>query len=158
MPSVVSKPVVAELGKEASESLPEWVKYAAIGGAALATIGVAYVLFGPNEEKAKKSKKAKKKGAADSTEAGPAKNKTKVEMEDLPEDDEETLPRDPLERAVGAKNKGNKYFRGGKYDQAIKCYSDAIELCPKEKKTDLSTFYQNRAAAYDQLVSLPFKF
>uniref|UniRef100_A0A672KVJ7 Mitochondrial import receptor subunit TOM70 n=1 Tax=Sinocyclocheilus grahami TaxID=75366 RepID=A0A672KVJ7_SINGR len=56
----------------------------------------------------------------------------------------------PLDRAQSAKNKGNKYFKAGKYDQAIQCYTDAISLCPKEQKGDLSTFYQNRAAAYEQ--------
>uniref|UniRef100_A0A8C2ETI1 Mitochondrial import receptor subunit TOM70 n=1 Tax=Cyprinus carpio TaxID=7962 RepID=A0A8C2ETI1_CYPCA len=59
---------------------------------------------------------------------------------------------DPLDRAQSAKNKGNKYFKAGKYEQAIQCYTDAISLCPKEQKGDLSTFYQNRAAAYEQLL------
>ena len=63
-------------------------------------------------------------------------------------------PQDPLAKAIACKNKGNKYFRGGRYELAIKCYTEAIELCPKAKETDLSTFYQNRAAAYEQLVSL----
>ncbi|XP_069060849.1 mitochondrial import receptor subunit TOM70 isoform X2 [Pleurodeles waltl] len=57
----------------------------------------------------------------------------------------------PLDRAQAAKNKGNKYFKAGKYEQAIQCYTEAIGLCPSEKKVDLSTFYQNRAAAYEQL-------
>ena len=35
---------------------------------------------------------------------------------------------------------------------AIKCYTEAIDLCPKSNKSDLSTFYQNRAAAYEQMV------
>ncbi|XP_031696733.1 mitochondrial import receptor subunit TOM70-like [Anarrhichthys ocellatus] len=56
----------------------------------------------------------------------------------------------PLDRAQAAKNKGNKYFKAGKYENAIQCYTEAIALCPTEKKTDLSTFYQNRAAAYEQ--------
>ena len=60
---------------------------------------------------------------------------------------------DPLEKALASKNKGNKYFKGGRYELAIKCYTEAIEVCPESKKTDLSTFYQNRAAAYEQLVS-----
>lgn len=59
----------------------------------------------------------------------------------------------PLQRAQSYKNKGNKYFKGGKYKEAIKCYDDAIEACPPEEKVDLSTFYQNRAAAYEQQVS-----
>ncbi|KAI9535926.1 Mitochondrial import receptor subunit TOM70 [Dissostichus eleginoides] len=56
----------------------------------------------------------------------------------------------PLDRAQAAKNKGNKYFKAGKYENAIQCYTEAIALCPTEQKTDLSTFYQNRAAAYEQ--------
>ena len=48
-------------------------------------------------------------------------------------------------------NAGNKYFRGGRYELAIKCYSEAIEYCPTENSLDLSTFHQNRAAAYDQM-------
>uniref|UniRef100_A0A8B9K246 Translocase of outer mitochondrial membrane 70 homolog A (S. cerevisiae) n=1 Tax=Astyanax mexicanus TaxID=7994 RepID=A0A8B9K246_ASTMX len=56
----------------------------------------------------------------------------------------------PLDRAQAAKNKGNKYFKAGKYEQAIQCYTEAISMCPREQKSDLSTFYQNRAAAYEQ--------
>ncbi|XP_040418598.1 mitochondrial import receptor subunit TOM70 [Cygnus olor] len=57
----------------------------------------------------------------------------------------------PLDRAQAAKNKGNKFFKAGKYEHAIQCYTEAISLCPPEKNLDLSTFYQNRAAAYEQL-------
>ena len=60
---------------------------------------------------------------------------------------------DPLEKAQVAKNKGNKYFKGHKYKQAIDCYTEAIGICPPENKKDLATFYQNRAAAYEHLVS-----
>uniref|UniRef100_A0A669CK19 Translocase of outer mitochondrial membrane 70 homolog A (S. cerevisiae) n=1 Tax=Oreochromis niloticus TaxID=8128 RepID=A0A669CK19_ORENI len=56
----------------------------------------------------------------------------------------------PLDRAQASKNKGNKYFKAGKYENAIMCYTEAIALCPTEQKSDLSTFYQNRAAAYEQ--------
>uniref|UniRef100_A0A8C3GD70 Mitochondrial import receptor subunit TOM70 n=1 Tax=Cairina moschata TaxID=8855 RepID=A0A8C3GD70_CAIMO len=57
----------------------------------------------------------------------------------------------PLDRAQAAKNRGNKFFKAGKYEHAIQCYTEAISLCPPEKNLDLSTFYQNRAAAYEQL-------
>ena len=60
----------------------------------------------------------------------------------------------PLEKAQAAKNKGNKYFKAAKYDQAIKCYTEAIRICPPENKQEIATFYQNRAAAYEQLVSI----
>merc|ERR1711936_1414774 len=75
----------------------------------------------------------------------------KVTVEDAPEEEDIEKIEDPLEKALAAKNKGNKYFRGGRYELAIKCYSQAIEACPEGKKSDLSTFYQNRAAAYEQL-------
>ena len=52
------------------------------------------------------------------------------------------------------KDEGNKYFKSGKYAGAIKCYDNAIEICPKDNKLDLSTFYQNRAAAYEQMVGM----
>lgn len=60
----------------------------------------------------------------------------------------------PVERAQAAKNRGNKYFKGGVYDKAIECYTEAIDICPANQKDDIATFYQNRAAAYEQLVSV----
>jgi len=57
-----------------------------------------------------------------------------------------------VQKAQSAKNKGNKYFKAGRYDKAIECYTEAIEVCPSNRHEDLSTFYQNRAAAYEQLV------
>ena len=76
---------------------------------------------------------------------------TGVTMEDADEDGVDEIA-DPLARAVALKNKGNKYFKGGRYSQAVKCYSESIDNCPRENKSDLSTFYQNRAAAYEQMV------
>ena len=71
----------------------------------------------------------------------------------------EFLPifQNPLKRALAFKTEGNKYFKSGKYAEAIKCYDSAIEICPTDKKLDLSTFYQNRAAAYEQLVKKTFR-
>ena len=64
--------------------------------------------------------------------------------------------RTPHEKAVAAKNRGNKYFKGGRYELAIRCYTEAIEVCPEKETLDLATFHQNRAAAHDQLVSRRF--
>ncbi|XP_052286193.1 mitochondrial import receptor subunit TOM70-like isoform X2 [Dreissena polymorpha] len=60
---------------------------------------------------------------------------------------------DPLAKAVEMKELGNKAFKNGKYDEAIKFYTQAIEQCPPERENDLSTFYANRAAAYEKLKS-----
>lgn len=57
----------------------------------------------------------------------------------------------PLQQAQRFKNEGNAFFKKGKYDEAINMYNKAIETCPEDNKTDLATFYQNRAAAYEQL-------
>ena len=38
---------------------------------------------------------------------------------------------------MAAKGKGNKYFKGGRYELAIKCYTEAIEVCPEGKIDDL---------------------
>ena len=64
----------------------------------------------------------------------------------------------PEEQAQSSKLRGNKFFKGGKFEQAITCYTEAIELCPKEKLEDISTFHQNRAAAYEQLVIFDLDF
>lgn len=56
-----------------------------------------------------------------------------------------------LEKAIQYKNEGNTRFKGGKYNEAIELYDKAIETCPRTHAHDLSTFYQNRAAAYEQL-------
>ncbi|BFZ25550.1 hypothetical protein BsWGS_28589 [Bradybaena similaris] len=58
-------------------------------------------------------------------------------------------PQSRQDLAQAAKNKGNKFFKEGKYDDAIVCYTEAIRTCPPDIKTDMSTFYQNRAAAYE---------
>lgn len=57
----------------------------------------------------------------------------------------------PLEQAIEFKNQGNERFRGGKYDEAIALYDKAIHSCPSTDINELSTFYQNRAAAYENL-------
>lgn len=57
----------------------------------------------------------------------------------------------PAPDAQAFKSRGNKFFKGTKFEKAIECYTKAIELCAKEDQADLSTFYQNRAAANEQL-------
>lgn len=57
----------------------------------------------------------------------------------------------PFQRAQRFKTEGNEMFRRGKYDEAIASYNKAIEIIPEEYKSDLATYYQNRAAAYEQL-------
>uniref|UniRef100_A0A673IBL8 Mitochondrial import receptor subunit TOM70 n=1 Tax=Sinocyclocheilus rhinocerous TaxID=307959 RepID=A0A673IBL8_9TELE len=120
-----SKPVEPQSGS----GLPRWQLALLVGTPIVLGVGAVYLW---NRSRGKE-KQGKKNG----------ERKT-------PEGSEAEMILSPLDRAQSAKNKGNKYFKAGKYDQAIQCYTDAISLCPKEQKGDLSTFYQNRAAAYEQ--------
>lgn len=56
-----------------------------------------------------------------------------------------------LDQAIVWKNEGNRSFRSGKFNDAIRSYGDAIAHCTLDHPTELATFYQNRAAAYEQL-------
>ncbi|GFR07346.1 mitochondrial import receptor subunit TOM70 [Trichonephila clavata] len=60
-------------------------------------------------------------------------------------------PETPFSKAKAFKEQGNKFFKEGQFDKAIECYTSAIEICPPEQSEDLATFYQNRAAAYENL-------
>ncbi|CAD8145329.1 unnamed protein product [Paramecium pentaurelia] len=48
-----------------------------------------------------------------------------------------------LQEALAKKEEGNKFFAEKKYDEAIKCYSEAIDHNPNEP-----IYYSNRAACY----------
>jgi len=157
MAGVGSVPVAAD--SSSGSSVPKWVYALAIGVPVSAAL--LYILFGPGDDDTKKRKvKSKKepsaveKKTATSTATPKASEKTDVPQGVIVEDVPEDAPTDPLEKAVAAKNRGNKYFRGGRYELAIKCYTEAIELCPSENTMDLSTFHQNRAAAYDQMENM----
>ena len=56
------------------------------------------------------------------------------------------------------KNEGNKNYINEEYELAIKCYTEAIKLCPKDLKKDISICYQNRAASYDKLVIKTYRY
>lgn len=63
-----------------------------------------------------------------------------------------TYPKTPLEIAIDHKNQGNKHFQNKEFDKAVECYTDAILSCPQDDTNELPKFYQNRAAAYENLV------
>jgi import receptor subunit TOM70 len=78
-------------------------------------------------------------------------NKTNVKKIVVDKTETEIDIKDPFEKAMSFKSKGNKLFKSGKYMEAIECYTNAITECPDNKTDDLSTFYQNRAASYEML-------
>ncbi|XP_015765073.1 PREDICTED: mitochondrial import receptor subunit TOM70-like [Acropora digitifera] len=123
--------------QESSGSLSKW-QIAALIGVPVATacvVGGFYYW---------KTSKASSEDDVEKGETGTADDET-AESKDASEEN-----RSPAERAAAVKLRGNKYFKGGKFDLAIQCYTEAIELCPEDNKTDLATYYQNRAAAYAQ--------
>ncbi|CAG2240095.1 DNAJC7 [Mytilus edulis] len=73
---------------------------------------------------------------------------TEDEVVDLTEDSSEPeIPEpDPEILAENKKEEGNTYYKQKLYQQALSCYSDAINLCPK-----FAAYYGNRAAVYMML-------
>ncbi|KAH8856357.1 Mitochondrial import receptor subunit tom70 [Schistosoma japonicum] len=61
--------------------------------------------------------------------------------------DAELTPETPLEAALALKLKGNKFFKGGQYAQAISLYDEGLKKCPLDAVQERAAFYQNRAAA-----------
>lgn len=133
-----------------SINLPKW-QIAVLLGVPL-TIGLGYLVWRKQTESTDISENSNKKKKELS------KNKTisldgDSSISENPEIKEENqkMEKLPLEQAQDFKNEGNYYFKHGKFDEAIIKYDLAIELCPKTNPIDLSTFYQNRAAAYEHL-------
>ncbi|VDI31838.1 mitochondrial import receptor subunit TOM70 [Mytilus galloprovincialis] len=130
-----------------SEGWSKWQIGLAVGVPAVVVGG--YLLYKRRKNK-KSDKEQSSNGAKKKSSTGEDKSvKDKLESQN---DLEKELS--PLEKAQADKNKGNKFFKGGRYDQAINCYTDAIKVCPPEEKQDLATFYHNRAAAYEKLMNL----
>jgi len=67
--------------------------------------------------------------------------------------DDEDTPRSIMKRLNA---KGSDLFRKRKYEEAIAEYTKAVEASPgdEETKVDLSTIFQNRAAAYENVEQL----
>uniref|UniRef100_L7MA59 Putative translocase of outer mitochondrial membrane complex subunit n=1 Tax=Rhipicephalus pulchellus TaxID=72859 RepID=L7MA59_RHIPC len=127
-------------GEAASEAgLSKW-QYALIFATPVAA-GLAYWYY----------KKARARGKPPGASAGETKRSKSVDKSQTNHSRGSNDAKDPFERAKAFKNQGNKYFKEGKFDKAIECYSEAIELCPPQNKNELATFYQNRAAAYENL-------
>lgn len=62
-----------------------------------------------------------------------------------------------MKKAEYLKDKGNVFFKSGNYEEAIKYYTEAIDVCPDQEILQKSTFFQNRAAAYERLVCILYQ-
>ncbi|OWF43976.1 mitochondrial import receptor subunit TOM70-like [Mizuhopecten yessoensis] len=146
--AAASKSVVSD--PNSTDTWPKWQVALAIGAPLAVVIGGLWVYRRSKRKDAKSS--PKKQDGRDNTASPPKTGKDKsstpspTKPASIPDEDQT-----PLEKAQAEKNKGNKYFKGTRYDQAITCYTQAIRMCPPGNKTDLATFYHNRAAAYEKL-------
>lgn len=119
---------------QSGSSFPKWQIAVALG--ATGAIGLGYWYLRQQSLKSKKNNLSNM-------------SKSSVSLDDATQD--LNIKESPLQQAQRYKNEGNIFFKKGKYDDAISMYNKAIEACPEVHTTDLSTFYQNRAAAYEQL-------
>uniref|UniRef100_A0A667XNQ5 Translocase of outer mitochondrial membrane 70 homolog A (S. cerevisiae) n=1 Tax=Myripristis murdjan TaxID=586833 RepID=A0A667XNQ5_9TELE len=137
-----SKPVEPQSGS----GLPRWQLALLVGTPIVLGVGAVYLW--------NRSRTKERRGKGSGERKTPEGSASPVQGQDgAARGNREQENMSPLDRAQAAKNKGNKYFKAAKYEQAIQCYTEAIALCPSDQKADLSTFYQNRAAAYEQQVS-----
>lgn len=138
-----------------SNAFPKW-QLAVLIGAPIA-FGLGYLYYSRNQESAIEdesdgNKKADGKKLKDSGKSISIDGDTTASKDPVANGvKKETKKLSPFEQAVKFKESGNESFKNGKYDAAIELYDKAIEICPATNKIDLSQFYQNRAAAYEQL-------
>ncbi|XP_075224897.1 translocase of outer membrane 70 [Lycorma delicatula] len=139
-----------------------WLKWQiAVAVGAPVAIGVGYWYLARKSKKSDPEVKASKESlnfkdsststlACNSTSSSPLteinSEKNEKESVEVPAKEET-----PLESALGLKNSGNTFFKKKNYEDAIRCYTEAIEICPENEKSNLATFYQNRAAAYEHM-------
>ncbi|XP_071500354.1 mitochondrial import receptor subunit TOM70-like [Diadema antillarum] len=112
-------------------------------GAPIAVAGLAYGAYYLS--------KGKPKSSDDSKENEGKKADGKVASGGEGDAGQNSVEQTPEEQAQSAKLRGNKYFKAGHYEQAIKLYTQAIDICPKDKTKEIATFYQNKAAAQEQM-------
>lgn len=128
--------------------LPKW-QMAIILGAPVA-LGLGYLYY-RNQTTKLSEKKGIDNASRESRKISNSKDKSiSLDGDDKLNEKPEIIVTE-LEKSIKYKNDGNTRFKSGKFNEAIEYYDKAIETCPKSNALELSTFYQNRAAAYEQL-------
>ncbi|KOC66261.1 Mitochondrial import receptor subunit TOM70 [Habropoda laboriosa] len=128
--------------------LPKW--QLALAVATPVALGFGYMYYKNNRKPSSKPSRGKPKNSSKENGAPTSDKQISIDV-DCPPTKIISEPETSLEKAQRYKNEGNDHFKMGKFDEAIAQYNIAIEVCPKENEEALATFYQNRAAAYEQL-------
>ncbi|KAL4229406.1 Mitochondrial import receptor subunit TOM70 [Mactra antiquata] len=141
-------------GKPDSSIFEGWNKWQiALAVGAPVCLGLAGIWFYNRGKKSENESAEVKKTKVGTT--GPVNDKVTASTSGASKSQGKTTEPDnkdtPLGQAQEFKTNGNKLFKQGKYDEAIKCYTQALEVCPSEYTQEISTFYANRAAAYEKL-------
>lgn len=134
--------------KSNGPQLSKWHLAIALGIGTPVALGLAYWYI--KNRRDKKTQQPSDEEAAPQTVQNSQKSKNERPV-DATENGQLFTSESPHEKAKAFKNNGNKLFKEGKFDKAVECYTNAIKICPPEEKSDLATFYQNRAAAYENL-------
>ncbi|XP_072755548.1 mitochondrial import receptor subunit TOM70 isoform X1 [Anoplolepis gracilipes] len=148
--------MTATSGVAGSSPLPKW-QLALVVGAPVA-LGLGYMYYknknNSDSDRVSKSERDKCRSGATSSKTNGASADKQISIDgDCPPKVPSPVieSKTPIQQAQQYKLQGNIQFKMGKYDEAILQYNKAIDICPSENKEDLATFYQNRAAAYEQL-------
>ncbi|GIY50605.1 mitochondrial import receptor subunit TOM70 [Caerostris darwini] len=138
---------MAATSKSNAPQLSKWHLAIILGIGTPAALGLAYWYY------KKKQYKKSDNCCEDICENMETKPK-KIELNnDITHSKKETanVSETPYSKAKAFKDIGNQCFREGNFSKAIEYYTHAIEICPPDKTGDLATFYQNRAAAFENL-------
>lgn len=136
-------------------TFPRWQLALLLGAPVALTLGYLYYRqsssYTAGDEKKKKSLDSSKPVSIDegTGAGGDAATINQSKRNGGPATSEKPLT--PLEQAIEFKNQGNDKFRKALFPEAIELYDKAIHNCPSTKSTELATFYQNRAAAYENM-------
>ncbi|XP_053989726.1 mitochondrial import receptor subunit TOM70 [Hylaeus volcanicus] len=136
-------------GSMTGGALPKWQLALAVG--APVALGLGYMYYKNSSKPSSKSNRGKSKTNSKENGTSSADKQISIDGDCPPKNATDLESETLLEKAQRLKNEGNNLFKLGKYNEAIKLYNDAIYACPKENTDALATFYQNRAAAYEQL-------
>ncbi|XP_012222349.1 mitochondrial import receptor subunit TOM70 [Linepithema humile] len=136
-----------------SSPLPKW-QLALVVGAPVA-LGLGYIYYrNKNSSSSSSSTDKPSRGKIKGNTTATKENRLPEQISGDSDFDGECLPikpQTPLQIAQTHKNTGNVQFKARNYEGALYHYNKAIEICPKENANELATFYQNRAATYEQL-------